>query len=124
MFQAIQAQIASCTISYYNVAPPAECEYYTDENGAEEEECSSVGSAAAGAALTPLNPYMNEPDFALSEIEFSGRCDTCILTVYSQTSLKGCSVTKAIYEGHFDVFPGIWTRKGEPKSWDISCFDY
>ena len=118
MLQAIQAQ--GCTVAYYDIPAAPDCEYITDENGEEEEECTTVGSAAFAAALSPENAYISEPNFSLSEIDLSGDCD-CTLTVYSQKNLKGCKVVKEVQDEEVDVVPGIWTKKANPKSWDLSC---
>ena len=120
MFHAIQAE--GCTVAYYDIPPPPDCEWDTDAEGEEEEECVTVGSAAFAAALDAATPFINEPNFPLSELDLSGdECDHCTLTVYSKTNLQGCKVVEEVKDDHVDVVPGIWKRNADPKSWSLVC---
>ncbi len=119
MLQATQAQ--DCVVAYYDIPAPPECEYITDENGEEEEECTSVGSAAFASALNADSPVLSEPTFPLSEADFTGDCD-CTLTVYSKTGLTGCKITREVGDGDgVEVVPGIWKGKANPKSFEVVC---
>ncbi len=83
----------------------------------------TIGSAAVGFELDSTTPTLTENAWELNDIEFRGDCD-CTLTVYSQTSLTGCSVTKAISSTtseHVDVVGGIWNRSANPSSFTVTC---
>ncbi len=124
MLQVTQAQ--DCTIGYYDIAPPAECEYYTDENGEEEEECSAVGSAAFAALLNSETATLSEPDFPLNDLDFTGDCD-CTLRVYSGADLKGCSVQAGVLtessesSEQITVLGDLWKRAANPRSFEVTC---
>ena len=102
----LDAQAQSCQLSYESVVNDP-----------------TIGSAARGLELDSTTPTLTEDAWALNDIDFDGNCD-CTLTVYSKTSLAGCSVTKAISSTtseHVDVVGGIWRRSADPSSFTVTC---
>ena len=122
-FRLLTIQAQSCEVGYYDVAPPPECEFYIDENGEEQEECTAIGSAAFAQLLDSNTPTLTEPSFPLSEMDISGDCD-CTLRVYSGQNLSGCYVQEDIITDaseHIEVIGGIWTRSANPQSFELTC---
>lgn len=104
LYQASAAAPKQCIIGYEDVPAPPFCEWVTGPDGKKHQECTSIGSAARGAALDKTAKTLREPSWNLNVLDFSGYCK-CTLTIYSKTNYKGYSLsypfskskTKTIY---------------------------
>ena len=111
-----------CQVTYYGIAPPPDCYTYIDENGEEEEQCTSVGPGVSVVYLNADASSYSEPTLPLSQIDFTGTCD-CTLKLYSGSNFSGCYVRNDVATTSFEHIwvNDIWSRGTPPQSFSVSC---
>lgn len=121
LYQASAAAPKQCAIGYYDVPAPPVCTWVTGPDGKKHQECTSVGSAAFGAALDKNQKTLKEPNFPFNDLDFSGYCSKCTLTVYSKANYKGYSLSYAFSKSKAKHIYNNKLWKRATKSFKVVC---
>ena len=121
LFTVAKSAPKKCEISYYDVAQPAKCFKYLNDNGRWKKKCQKAEPSAGYFMVTDKqHRTFAEKSMRLKDLEFSGRCH-CVLTLYSKERFKGKSKNYTFDKSKSQHIYAkkIWNKKS--KSFQVTC---
>ncbi len=111
-FISLASSTSQCDLTFYGPPPAPVCT---------PSGCTAVDPSASRAILSPTQTTLNMGSNTLYELDFTGTCSKCTLTLYSLARYSGGSYSYPLSQATNGVIfaSKIWTVAN--KSWKVTC---